>query len=52
MNQRQKEIVVQGMRKCGADNFRKTGKKRNMFLSQKNCQGIDFQFIEEWKEKM
>lgn len=31
MNQRQKEIVVQGMRKCGADNFRKTEKKKHIF---------------------
>lgn len=34
MNQRQKETVVQGMRKCGAGNFRKT-ETRNMFC-QKN----------------
>jgi len=51
MNQRQKEIVVKGRRKCGADNFRKTGeKKRNMFC-QKKSQEIDFQFTEDGRGK-
>ena len=51
MNQRQKEIVVKGMRKFRAGNFSKNWKEKKEICFVKKCRDIDFQLTEDGRRK-